>query len=160
MAEDRNPIGYEKIWLYKSARMLSQRVKTYAEMQAQVVGRFEPCLFIVDIDEDSGGEDVMYFWSGIETRIIPQSDVVQEAESILVETIAAKDAVLATLPVTVATYADAVPLFTGSVFRRIDVLSDTAYNEGSPSFYEYNPAMPSGKKVWFLGLDPDYLTND
>ena len=72
--------------------------------------------------------------------------------------------------VTVATYNDAVPLFTGSLFRRIDVISDSVYNidedptsptynQGLPSFYTYNPALPSGKRVAFLGLDPDYLTN-
>jgi len=85
---------------------------------------------------------------------------------------AARDQIVAisNASVTVATYNDAVPLFTGSLFRRIDVIADTAYNldddpvsptynQGLPSFYIYNPALPSGKKVAFLGLDPDYLTN-
>lgn len=69
------------------------------------------------------------------------------------------------LPVVVATYEDAVPLFTGSVFKRINVTSDSAYNAdedtgvGQPSFYEYRPEMPEGKKVFFLGLDNNYLNN-
>lgn len=84
---------------------------------------------------------------------------------------AARDQVLAyNTSVTVSTYANAVPLFTGSLFKRIDVISDSVYNldddptsptynQGLPSFYTYNPALPSGKRVAFLGLDPDYLTN-
>lgn len=73
-------------------------------------------------------------------------------------------------PITVDTYADAVPYFTGNLFRRIDVISDSDYNldedpesptfgQGMPSFYTYNPLLPTGKKVAFLGLDFDYLTN-
>ena len=71
---------------------------------------------------------------------------------------------------TVATYQDAVPLFSGDVFRTINVISDAVHNldeepgsptfgQGLPSFYTYNPAMPAGKKVSFMGLDPDYLTS-
>ena len=77
-----------------------------------------------------------------------------EAQNILDQIQAIDD-----LNVTVNTYNDAVPLFTGSDYKRIDVISDTNYNEGNPSFYTYNPLLPSGKRVAFLGLDPDYLTN-
>jgi len=61
--------------------------------------------------------------------------------------------------ITVATYPDAVPYFTGTESRTIQVLADSTYYEGKASFYDYRPEYPDGKKVWFLGVDPDYLTN-
>lgn len=57
--------------------------------------------------------------------------------------------------ITVNTYEEAAVLFTGDSFLTIDVISDTVYNDGDPSRYTYNPAMPDGKKI-SLGSDFNY----
>lgn len=59
-------------------------------------------------------------------------------------------------PVTVDTYEQAEAYFEGVYFRTIYVKSDTVYNDGDPSFYTYNPAMPSGQRVAFMGIDYNY----
>lgn len=64
--------------------------------------------------------------------------------------------------ITVDTYSDAAPLFSGDYFRRINVKSDER-NDGQPSFYIYNPDMPEGERVSFNGVDFDYenlITSD
>jgi pimeloyl-ACP methyl ester carboxylesterase len=67
MAESRNPAGYEKQKLYQSSNTPSQRVTTHAEM-LKVAEYKTPMIFVVDNDEETGGEDVLYYWSGIEVR--------------------------------------------------------------------------------------------
>lgn len=72
MAESRNPAGYEKQKLYQSSNTPSQRVTTHAEMLK--VAEFKtPMIFVVDNDEKTGGEDVLYYWSGIEVRSFASS---------------------------------------------------------------------------------------
>ena len=58
--------------------------------------------------------------------------------------------------ITVDTYEEAEALFEGNVYKTITVKADIPNNEGEPSFYTYNPALPVGKQVACLGLDYNY----
>lgn len=59
-------------------------------------------------------------------------------------------------PITVDTYESALPYFEGGIFKTIYVKSDTVYNDGEPSFYTYNPLMPTGQRVAQFGIDYNY----
>jgi hypothetical protein len=52
----------------------------------------------------------------------------------------------------VATYAEAVPYFTGSKSREVYVEADEAYYEGDPSWYKYDPQLGTA----LLGIDFNY----
>jgi len=52
----------------------------------------------------------------------------------------------------VASYAAAVPFFSGIVKRRIYVTSDEAYYDGEESFYDYVP----GRGAALMGIDFNY----
>jgi len=134
MAESRNPSGYEKQKLYQANNTPSQRVATYAEMLK--VAEFKtPMLFIVDNDEETGGEDVLYYWSGIEVRLLPK-----EGDS-------------ANSDITVKTYEEAVTHFTGTAKRTIFVTEESQYNEAG----EFFTWFPEIQKAAYLGIDFNYL---
>jgi NMD protein affecting ribosome stability and mRNA decay len=196
MAESRNPAGYEKQKLYQSSNTPSQRVTTHAEMLK--VAEFKtPMIFVVDNDEKTGGEDVLYYWSGIEVRRFASAvELVEIKEASIVaaersessriasagyqlqtgldrtqtgldvvaasaskdaaaaSAVEAKEVVLERDPITVATYEEAVPLFTGDVFKRINVLEDnTEWGEGDKTFYTYDPELGVAFMGWVFNYD-------
>jgi hypothetical protein len=67
-AEYRNPAGYEINRLYYPRTTISQRVPTYSDVVKSATG--DPKFFIVDNDETTGLKDAIYFWSGIEIRLL------------------------------------------------------------------------------------------
>ena len=89
-----------------------------------------------------------------ESAIAAQEDVAEKYPEI----IEARDQVVAinNANVTVATYAAAVPYFTGDLARRIYVLADEAYNDGVKSFYDYKP----GFGIAFMGIDFNYTDTE
>lgn len=134
MAESRNPAGYEKQKLYQSSNTPSQRVTTHAEMLK--VSEFKtPMIFVVDNDEETGGEDVLYYWSGIEVRLLP------------------KEGDYANPDITVDTYEEALQLFTGDIKRSIFINQASQYNEPG----EFFTWFPEVQKVAYLGIDFNYL---
>jgi hypothetical protein len=64
------------------------------------------------------------FWVAIRTQVAQLMDIVEQSNSI-----------------TVDTYAQAVPYFTGQVARNIYVTADTVNNEGKPSIYTFHPTL-------------------
>lgn len=57
-------------------------------------------------------------------------------------------------PVTVATYADAVPLFTGDTFKRVNVMTDnTEWGDGDKTFYTYDPEIGVAFMGWIFNYD-------
>lgn len=129
-----DPQGFQNQQLYRNNKLSAMRVTTYAGMivdSQQNSG--SPKMYVVDVDESNGNaQDVLYWWDGL--VVVP---IKMDGGNI-----------------TVATYEAAVPLFSGSSFKRINVLSDTAYNDGEKSFYTYDPAIG----VAFMGLDYNYTT--
>jgi len=128
-----DPFGYQIPQLYgRNNKVTTLRTKTHAEMTADSLRNSgNPKFYVVDVDEANGNaQDVLYWWDGIVL-----SPLKMESAN-----------------VTVATYDLAVPLFTGPSFKRINVLSDTAYNDGDKSFYTYDPDLG----VAFMGLDYKY----
>lgn len=96
MAEARNPVGYEKDKLYQAINTASQRVAAHADMMAIASGN--PMLFVVDVDEESGLQDAIYYWSGIEANLIAKSeDLVRKIDNYQVDTKAIADVFAATL---------------------------------------------------------------
>jgi hypothetical protein len=77
-------------------------------------------------------------------RISP--DLLRQAFAVVVGQVVEK--------ITVATYADAVPLFVGTVPREIFVTADEAYGEGGKTWYKYVP----GFGVALSGIDFNYTT--
>ena len=65
--------------------------------------------------------------------------------------------VKSTTSITVNSYEEAEELFTGNLFRRINVLSDdTPWGEGEQTFYTYDPTLPEDSRVAFMGIDFNY----
>lgn len=75
------------------------------------------------------------FWVAIRTQVANMLDVVEQSNS-----------------VTVNTYEEAVSHFAGDYPRTIYVKADSAYNDGKKSHYTYHPVLG----VAFLGLDYNY----
>ena len=106
------------------------------------------CLVLYWIFKKKGGANLVVVGDGSATRSLETQ--LKATSDILADRLNRLD------PITVDTYEQAEAYFEGAYFRTIHVKSDTVYNDGDPSFYTYNPAMPSGQRVAFMGIDYDY----
>ncbi len=126
-----DPIGDQIDKLYINTIIRGARVTTHANMvlDSQSYSGV-PTIYTIDVDETTGLTDVDYYWDGVEFKLKSGGSPT----------------------VTVDTYEQAVPLFTGTSFKKINVMADFAYNDGQKSFYTYDPVLG----VAFLGIDFNY----